>query len=129
MQKAKTIALWVLQVLLAVMFNLVGTGKFLDRSWEPRFRAWGYPDHFYQVIGALEALGGLALLVPRLAGFAAAGLMLIMTGAAATHLAHGEKNWPSPVIFLLLLSVVAAGRLRFRRRQETAAVNQSTRTA
>ena len=128
MQKAKTIVVWVLQALLCLQFTLVGTGKFMDRVWAPRFRNWGYPEHFYQVIGVLELLGGLSLLVPRLAGYGAAVLMVIMIGATATHLVHGER-WTSPVFPLVLLSVVAATRLRFRRRQDTAAVNHSTRTA
>jgi len=128
MKKAKTIFVWVLQALLCLQFTLVGTGKFMDRVWEPRFRHWGYPEHFYQVIGALELLGGLSLLIPRLAGYGAAVLIVIMIGAAATHLVH-EERWTSPVFPLVLLSVVAAARLRFRKHQETAAVNQSTKTA
>lgn len=128
MKKAKTIFIWVLQVLLCMQFTLVGTGKFMDRFWEPRFRNWGYPDHFYQVIGLLELLCGLSLLIPRVAGYGAIGIMAIMTGAAATHLVHGER-WTSPLIPLVLASIVAAARLRFRRNQETAAVNHKTSTA
>ncbi len=100
----------------------------MDRAWAPRFRHWGYPEHFYQVIGLLELLGGLSLLIPRVAGYGAVGLMAIMAGATATHLVHGER-WTSPLFPLVLLSVVAAVRLRLRRSHETAAVNQSTSTA
>ena len=132
MQKAKTIALWVLQVLLCLLFTLIGYEKFVNPIWARRFQAWGYPDHFYQLIGALEVLGALSLLVPRLAGYGAAGLMVIMVGAGATHLVHGEKQWVSPAVFLVLLSIIAVVRLRARaasRDQLTAAVNHNTSTA
>lgn len=128
MKKAKTIFVWVLQALLCLQFTLVGTGKLMDRAWESRFRNWGYPDHFYQLVGVLELLCGLSLLIPRVAGNAAVGIMVLMAGATATHLVHGER-WTSPLIPLVLASIVAAARLRFRRNQETAAVNHNTSTA
>jgi uncharacterized membrane protein len=40
------------------------------------------PDKMYLVIGFFEVLGAVGLLIPRLAGLAAVGLILIMNGGA-----------------------------------------------
>ncbi len=53
-------------------------------------------------------LGAVGLLIPRLAGYAAGGLIVIMIGATITHLVHGE--FPGSVIHLVLLSIVLYGR-------------------
>ena len=79
------VVLWLLQILTAVGFVLIGVGKFAAPGWQRNFARWGYPDGFYMVIGVLEAAGGLAMLVPRLTAYASAMLGVIMIGAAATH--------------------------------------------
>ena len=108
---AGTIGLWVLQILFGVLFILVGIGKFGDPSWAQKFARWGYPDGFYMVIGTLEALGGLVLLVPRLATYAAAMLGVIMVGASLTHFVHGESNRVlPPLMFLAVLAIVGFAR-------------------
>jgi uncharacterized membrane protein YphA (DoxX/SURF4 family) len=107
MRIAKTIATWTLQILLCALFLMVGTGKFLDPGWARRFARWGYPDGFHLIIGVVEALAGLALLVPRFTAYAAVLLMVVMTGAALTHLTFGEtRQFTSPLVFLVLLSLV-----------------------
>ena len=54
------------------------------------FRHWDFPDKFYLVVGTQEMLGAIGLLVPWLAGYAASGLIVLMIGAAPTHLVNGE---------------------------------------
>jgi uncharacterized membrane protein YphA (DoxX/SURF4 family) len=109
---------WVLQILMALMFVLVGIGKFADPSWARKFAHWGYPDGFYMVIGAIEALAGLALLVPRLASYAAFVLMSVMVGAVTTHAVwHEGAQVGRPVPFLVLVGVVAWLRWRSRARR------------
>jgi putative oxidoreductase len=77
------------------------------------FARWGYPDHFYLVIGAVEVAAGLALLVPRLAAPAAILLIVVMIGAGATHVVHDElQRLPQIVVMSLMLGVVALGRRR-----------------
>ena len=73
------------------------------------FRVWGYPDHFYLVIGAVEAVCGLALLVPRLATPAALSLMIVMAGAAVTQLTHG-RNGVGELVLFTVLGIVAFAR-------------------
>ena len=48
MDQFRSLAIWVLQFLLAALFAIQGIMK-LTRSpaWISRFNAWGYPDHFY----------------------------------------------------------------------------------
>ncbi|MEW6211827.1 MAG: DoxX family protein [Acidobacteriota bacterium] len=105
----KNIALWVIQALLAAFFALQGAMK-LGGGEEvvANFQRWGFPDKFYLLIGGLEILGGIGLLIPRTTIYAAAGLVIIMIGAAITHITHGEAAMlPMPIIPLLLLAAVA----------------------
>jgi putative oxidoreductase len=111
MHKAVRIGLWICQAALAVMFLFVGAAKFTSPLWARMFARWGYPDHFYLVIGAVEVAAGLALLVPRLAASAAAVLLVVMVGAGATHVIHDEqRRLPQIVVTSLMLGAVALGR-------------------
>jgi putative oxidoreductase len=108
-----TVILWLLQILMALAFVLIGVVKFVDPSWARNFARWGYPDGFYMVIGVLEAAGGLALLVPRLTSYVAALLGVIMIGASLTHWLHGEMaRVTPPLMYLAVLVVVGIGRWR-----------------
>jgi putative oxidoreductase len=105
--------LWLLQILIAVGFVLIGIAKFADPSWARKFERWGYPDGFYMVIGALEAAGGIALLVPRLTSYTAVLLCVIMIGASLTHWLHGEMaRVTPPLMYLAVLIIVGLGRWR-----------------
>ena len=111
MKRLKTIALWALQILLAFLFFQVGRMKFTVPRWEQTFRETGYPDHFYQVVGGIELLGGLSLLIPQAAGYGAPAVMVIMVGAFVHHLRRAEwANAPVPVVLFLLLAIVAYAR-------------------
>ena len=84
------LTLWVPTVLLGVFFVLVGVPKFMpSQPWESMFQDFGYPRGSHLLIGGLEVLGGLLLLVPRTARYAAYLLAIIMVGAAVTHMIHG----------------------------------------
>ena len=107
MKILKVIGIWLLQILFAFIFVVLGSAKFLQSEmWAGQFANWGYPDGFSYVIGGFEVLFGLALLVPKAAGVGAAGLIVIMVGAFFTHVLHGEPFW-APLVYGLLLSVVA----------------------
>ena len=87
----RAVTAWIAQILSAGIVFGAALGKLRGTpGWIERFRNWGYPEDFYLVIGVLELLGVIALLVPRFAGRAAAGLLVIMLGAFLTHLIHGE---------------------------------------
>ncbi|MFC5062008.1 DoxX family protein [Actinomycetospora atypica] len=109
-----TIGLWVLQVLLGLMF-VVGSGfpKLVGESYAVQiFEDLGAP-WLRIVVGVLEVAGGLGLLIPRLAGLAAACLVALMVGATVAQLFFlSEGFWYTPVIMGVLLAVVAVARRR-----------------
>ena len=110
MARLKTIGLWILTLAVAVVMVGPGSQKFTSPTWERMFRTWGYPDHFYLVIGAIEVVGGLGLLVPRLASASAIVLAVVMFGAAVTQLTVGGRNGVGELVFMTLLSLIAYAR-------------------
>ncbi len=116
MKYLKTGGKWLLQVLLAIVMVGPGSQKFTSPTWERMFRTWGYPDGFYLVIGAVEVVAGIGLLIPRVASASAITLAIVMAGAAATHIIHGDRNGIGELVFMSLLLVVAALRWRDRLR-------------
>jgi len=115
------IALWIIQVLLALTF-LASGGMKLAR---PRLAlagqmAWvqDFSDAQVKGIGALEVLAAIGLVVPPLlhiavflTPLAAVGLVLLMAGAAANHLRRHEPQMVAVNgVLLILAAVVAIGR-------------------
>ena len=107
---------WLLALLLAVLMVGPGSQKFTSLVWERMFRTWGYPDGFYLVIGAIEVIAGIGLLIPKVASASALALAVVMAGAAATHIWHGDRSGIGEIVFMLLLLGIAAIRWRDRLR-------------
>ena len=92
--------LWILQIVLAGMFAFAGLGKLVQsRAKLAESQGWveDFDDRQIKGIGALEVLAAIGLIlpaaldvVPILTAFAAAGVVLLMLGAARTHLGRGE---------------------------------------
>src|SRR5262245_7124945 len=86
-RRALTIALWVLQLLVAFLF---AGGGWLKLSGAPvmvdMFATIGVGQWFRIVVGTLEIAGAIGLVIPRIAGLAALGLSGLMVGAIATNL-------------------------------------------
>jgi putative oxidoreductase len=116
MKYLKIGATWLLTLLLAVVMVGPGSQKFTGPTWERMFRTWGYPDGFYLVIGAVEVIGGIALLIPRVASYSAIVLAVVMIGAAATQILRGGRNGVGEIVFATLLCALAAIRWRDRLR-------------
>src|SRR5215213_2746162 len=106
MAKVKIAGTWLLQVLLAVVMVGPGVQKFTSPVWQRMFRIWGFPEHFYLLIGAVEVIAGAGLLVPRAAAPSAIVLMIVMIGAFFTQITHG-RNGVGEIVFFLLLGVIA----------------------
>jgi hypothetical protein len=115
------IALWVVQVLLALAFLGAGATK-LSQPKEKLLKNMAWVEDFSQqtvrLIGALEVLGAIGVVVPALTGIllwltplAALGLVLLMIGAALTHLRRTEYgNVAVNALLLILAAFVAYGR-------------------
>jgi putative oxidoreductase len=87
----RTILRWTPPVLFGVFFALQGAMKLSPGSpWPSMFEAWGYPSNVYLLVGLVELLAGVALFVPRVAGYAALTLAVVMCGAGLTHAVHVE---------------------------------------
>jgi uncharacterized membrane protein YphA (DoxX/SURF4 family) len=104
MSRIRLTAAWILQILLAALFLLQSWMKLTGSpNWIARFRYWGYPEHFYLLIGLIELLSAIALLVPRLALFGASSLIVVMVGATVTHIRYREPQVIVTIAILVLL--------------------------
>jgi putative oxidoreductase len=96
-----------LQFLLAVLFAVQGIVKLGGSpAWVSRFQRWGYPDHFYLIVGALELLAAIALVIPRVAKWGALVLIVVMAGATATHAVYREPQVTTTLILLASLAII-----------------------
>jgi len=114
-----TYALWVVQGLLALLFLFAG-GMKLVLPIEAMQDPVALPGLFLRCIGVAEVLGALGLILPGLlrirpglTPLAAAGLVIIMTGATVVTVAGGQLA-PAllSVVVGLLAAFVAVGRWR-----------------
>lgn len=112
MAKGVSATLWVVQFVLAVLFVAVGWGKLISRpELVISFARYGYPNHFYLLVGAMESLGAILLVLPRLPSYGATLLVAVMLGAITTHLLHGEfRNALVPAVLVVLLTVIGVMR-------------------
>jgi uncharacterized membrane protein YphA (DoxX/SURF4 family) len=105
------VVLWVLQIASAAMFFLSGFSKLAGAPpMVALFTAIGIGQWFRYLTGALEVLGALLLLVPRLSGVGALLLAGVMTGAIAAHLFVVGGNPAVPVVLLVVTAGVAWSR-------------------
>lgn len=88
--------------ILAVIFILSGSAKLLGLEFElEAFERWNYPLWFMYCTGAIEVIGAVALMIPRVSSVAALGLSGVMVGAVATHIIHNE--WVMVIIASIIL--------------------------
>ena len=116
------IALWIIQILLALLFLFAGGTKLY---FSPEvLAAMGPPNQvhlpglFLKFIGVCEVLGALGLVLPgllrirpQLTFLAAVGLLIIMIGAVVITIAGpGVGAAIPPFVFTLLCAFVVYGR-------------------
>jgi len=119
--KQRGAVLWVIQGLLAALFLFAGGFK-LALPLAALAKVSPLPALFLKFIGACEVTGALGLILPGLlrirtglTPLAAAGLVIIMTGATVVTLAT-QSVAPAvlPFVVGILATAVALGRGRFR---------------
>jgi putative oxidoreductase len=104
-------ALLALRVLLAVEFAGSGLMKLAGvDQMVTLFDDIGAGQWLRIVVGVLEVAGGVGLLVPGVAGLAAAGLAVLMAGAFLTHATVLEGVPVIEAVFLAGVLVVAVAR-------------------
>ncbi len=110
--------LWVLQWVLALMFLMAGVMKMMQPQ-EKLAEKMGWVNDFssgaVKTIGMLEVLAAIGLVVPPLVGVArgltpaaAAGLVLVMIGAARVHLRRKESQMVMINMVLGMMALVVA---------------------
>lgn len=113
------IVLWVIAGVLAAAFLAAGVMKVSQPKARLATRglAWveDFSDGQVRVIGALEALAAVGLILPAVTGIApvlvplaAVGLVLMMLGAAVTHVRRNEVPLVAVNALLLALAAVVA---------------------
>ncbi|MGO1591722.1 MAG: DoxX family protein [Ancrocorticia sp.] len=111
------IALWIVNVLLALAFLGAGSLKIIrgKEQLQQSGMAWteDFPAAMIKTIGTLEILGALGLILPLatdiapiLTPIAAVGLLITMAGAIFTHTRRHEAA--TPPIALAVLSIISA---------------------
>ncbi|MDI3390607.1 DoxX family protein [Streptomyces sp. B-S-A8] len=116
------VALWIVAAVLGAVSLAGGAMKMLQSTEKLAASGYGWVEDFspgsVKTIGALEALAGVGLILPAaldiapaLVPTAAAGLVLLMIGAALTHLRRQEtKLITVNVVLLAVAAFVAWGR-------------------
>lgn len=116
--------LWVLQILFGLYFIFVGILHFIVPEGLPELLEWMYdlPDSLHLTAGIAEIAGGLGLILPGVTGvqpglvtWAAAGLAVVMVGAAIWHAGRGETMQIGlNIVNAVILLFIAYGRWRLR---------------
>src|ERR1700731_1038842 len=106
--KGRAITLWIISGLVAVAFigaggaKLAGAAVMVDLFAKVALGQW-----FRYFTGLLEVAGGIGLLIPRYAFYAALLLAIVMVGAIIAHVTVLGGS-PAPALVLLVLSGIIA---------------------
>jgi uncharacterized membrane protein YphA (DoxX/SURF4 family) len=119
-KQTNSTVVWVVTFLLTALFVWMGATMVGSEQWSADFQRWGYPVWLCPVIGVVEVVGGILLLVRRVAWVGAVTLALLMVGAVTTTLRH-EGAGAALMPALLLTSLTSLTYYRFPRKQLPAA--------
>ena len=106
--KVRLITLWILSGLLALVFLGSGGAKLAGAAaMVEMFDKLGRGQWFRYFTGLLEVAGGIGVLIPRYAFYAAGLLAVVMVGATIANLTVLGAS-PTPTVVLLVLSGIIA---------------------
>ncbi|MFC8127529.1 DoxX family protein [Streptomyces sp. NPDC057302] len=112
-RRSVRVTLRTLQVVLALFFGLAsGVPKLIAHPTAVEaFERLGWGEPGMYTIGALEVLGGIALLIPVLSSVGATALVGLMIGAFIVSVtALGGENAATPLVLILPLAWIAWAR-------------------
>src|SRR5215831_4689787 len=105
---ARTIAAWILSVLLALLYLRVSSMKLMSAPPAVQeFDHVGLGQWFRYFTGLLEISGAIGLLIPRLRYWPALLLAMVMVGAIVAHLTRLHSPPTLPAVLLLALFATA----------------------
>ena len=105
--KARVITLWILSGLLVLFFLGSGGAKLAGAAaMVEMFDKIGRGQWFRYFTGLLEVAGGIGLLIPRYAFYAAGLLAVVMVGAIIAHLTVLGTSPAVPVVLLVLSGII-----------------------
>ena len=106
--KARLVTLWILSALVALAFLGAGGAKLMGAAaMVELFDKVGEGQWFRYFTGLLEVAGGIGLLIPRYAFYAAGLLAVVMVGAIIAHVTVLGTSPAAPVVLLILSGTIA----------------------
>lgn len=132
MKKGREYALWAAIAAVAVYVGAGGLAKLAGVPYvHSSFPKLGLPAWFGYFIGVCEVLGPIGLLLRPLRSLAAAGIGIIMAGAAYYHAVYTPIVQAAPALILAILCIYIflRGRgdiLKFRAVREAARIERPT---
>ncbi|MBY0414291.1 MAG: DoxX family protein, partial [Bdellovibrionales bacterium] len=93
---------WIIRLILSIIFTLAAYLKFSgSHDMILMFNIIGVGQWFRLVTGAIELLGAIFLMIPKLTGFGSVLIMGVMAGAIAAHLYIIGGSFTFPLALLL----------------------------
>jgi uncharacterized membrane protein YphA (DoxX/SURF4 family) len=109
------IALWIIQILLALVFLVSGITKAIRPGEKLKAAFPALPVGLIRLVAVAEIVGAAGLILPGVSGItpiltpvAACGLSVVMVGAIVTHARQNEGKGVAVSAVLLVLSIVVA---------------------
>jgi len=125
-RRLTSVLLWAGQILLGALFISLGLAK-LNGGQVQEFSLIGAGQWFRYFVGAAELAGGIGLLMPWLAGLAAAGLAADMAGASIINATVLHNTTYGSLVWMTVPLCAACALLAYARRQQIKALAAAIR--